>query len=131
MGAGAEALEFREAAASPFALLDGGCSSPSRAPDCGSGGSGFETRQPPHLFIGSDLLFGGDLGFFSRHRRMPHRGHSRLLPAGGCSEVRFRGEKKEGAIHAPVMRVSGLGLMAFRGHLKHPVVLTCLHNVAK
>ena len=31
----------------------------------------------------------------------------------------------------PVMRVSGLGLMAFRGHLKHPVVLTCLHNVAK
>ena len=28
--------------------LDGGCSSPGRAPDCGSGGSGFETRQPPH-----------------------------------------------------------------------------------
>ena len=31
-----------------LALLDGGCSSPGRAPDCGSGGSGFETRQPPH-----------------------------------------------------------------------------------
>ena len=36
------------AAGSLFALLDGGCSSPGRAPDCGSGGSGFETRQPPH-----------------------------------------------------------------------------------
>ena len=32
-----------------LALLDGGCSSPGRAPDCGSGGSGFETRQPPHI----------------------------------------------------------------------------------
>ena len=37
------------AANSLLALLDGGCSSPGRAPDCGSGGSGFETRQPPHL----------------------------------------------------------------------------------
>ena len=37
------------AADSLLALLDGGCSSPGRAPDCGSGGSGFETRQPPHL----------------------------------------------------------------------------------
>ena len=36
------------AADSLLALLDGGCSSPGRAPDCGSGGSGFETRQPPH-----------------------------------------------------------------------------------
>ena len=27
--------------------------------------------------------------------------------------------KKEGAIHAPVRCVSGLGLMAFRGHPKH------------
>ena len=36
------------AAGSLLALLDGGCSSPGRAPDCGSGGSGFETRQPPH-----------------------------------------------------------------------------------
>jgi hypothetical protein len=35
-------------AGSLLALLDGGCSSPGRAPDCGSGGSGFETRQPPH-----------------------------------------------------------------------------------
>ena len=30
------------------------------------------------------------------------------------------GRKKEGAIHAPVRCVSGLGLMAFHGHLKHP-----------
>ena len=37
------------AADSLLALLDGGCSSPGRAPDCGSGGSGFETRQPPHI----------------------------------------------------------------------------------
>ena len=37
------------AAGSLLALLDGGCSSPGRAPDCGSGGSGFETRQPPHI----------------------------------------------------------------------------------
>ena len=29
------------------------------------------------------------------------------------------GTKKEGAIHAPVRCVSGLGLMAFRGHPKH------------
>ena len=35
-------------------------------------------------------------------------------------EVIFRRGKKEGAIHAPVRCVSGLGLMAFRGHLKHP-----------
>ena len=113
------------AAGSLFALLDGGCSSPGRAPDCGSGGSGFETRQPPHLFIGSDLLFslallfGGALGSFMRHRAMPHRRHTRRLPAGGCCEVRLRREKKEGAIHAPVRCVSGLGLMAFRGHPKH------------
>ena len=59
-------------------ILDGGCSSPGRAPDCGSGCSGFETRQPPHLFIGSGLLFslallfGDALGGFSRHRAMPH-----------------------------------------------------------
>jgi len=53
------------AAGSLFALLDGGCSSPGRAPDCGSGGSGFETRQPPHLFIGSDLLFSWALLFGS------------------------------------------------------------------
>ena len=114
------------AAGSLLALLDGGCSSPGRAPDCGSGGSGFETRQPPHLFIGSDLLFllallfGGAAGSFMRHRAMPHRRHTRRLPAGGCCEVRFRREKKEGAIHAPVRCVSGLGLMAFPGHLKHP-----------
>ena len=39
------------AADSLLALLDGGCSSPGRAPDCGSGGSGFETRQPPHTTL--------------------------------------------------------------------------------
>ena len=42
-------VNFRVSAAEALhALLDGGCSSPGRAPDCGSGGSGFETRQPPH-----------------------------------------------------------------------------------
>ena len=66
------------AAEALHALLDGGCSSPGRAPDCGSGGSGFETRQPPHLFIGNDLLFSlallfsGALGSFMRHRAMPY-----------------------------------------------------------
>ena len=45
-----EEVSLRVSAAdSLLALLDGGCSSPGRAPDCGSGGSGFETRQPPHL----------------------------------------------------------------------------------
>ena len=127
------------AAGSLFALLDGGCSSPGRAPDCGSGGSGFETRQPPHLFIGSHLLFlgsflwlfslallfGGALGSFMRHRAMPHgatlAGY-RLVGAVrmGLEERKLEERKKEGAIHAPVRCVSGLGLMAFRGHLKHP-----------
>ena len=88
------------AAGSLLALLDGGCSSPGRAPDCGSGGSGFETRQPPHLFIDSDLLFflallfDGALGGFRRHRAMPHRRQTRRLTAGGCCEVRFKREKK-------------------------------------
>ena len=45
-----EEVSLRVSAAySLLALLDGGCSSPGRAPDCGSGGSGFETRQPPHI----------------------------------------------------------------------------------
>ena len=39
-----------------LALLDGGCSSPGRAPDCGSGGSGFETRQPPHFTSDSSQI---------------------------------------------------------------------------
>ena len=30
-------------------LLSGGRSSSGRAPDCGSGGGGFETHRPPHL----------------------------------------------------------------------------------
>ena len=72
------------AAGSLFALLDGGCSSPGRAPDCGSGGSGFETRQPPHLFIGSDLLFSWALFF------------------GGALEVSVGIEPCLMALHAPV-----------------------------
>ena len=117
------------AAGSLFALLDGGCSSPGRAPDCGSGGSGFETRQPPHLFIGSDLLLSLTLLLgtflwwcfrsFSRHRAMP-RGAT-LAGSGRWGAVRLglKESQKEGAIHAPVRCVSGLGLMAFRGHPKH------------
>ena len=35
---------------SPF---NGGRSSPGRAPDCDSGGSGFETRRPPHFSTSS------------------------------------------------------------------------------
>ena len=114
------------AAGSLFALLDGGCSSPGRAPDCGSGGSGFETRQPPHLFNGSDLLFssallfGGALGDFSRHRALPHGATLAGYRLVGAVRLGLEERKKEGAIHAPVRCVSGLGLMAFRGHLKHP-----------
>ena len=47
------------AAESLLALLDGGCSSPGRAPDCGSGGSGFETRQPPHYSLVMTITYGG------------------------------------------------------------------------
>ena len=92
------------AAGSLFALLDGGCSSPGRAPDCGSGGSGFETRQPPHLFIGSDLLLSLALLLgtflwwcfrsFSRHRAMPRGATLAGYRQVGCCEVRFERETK-------------------------------------
>ena len=50
-----------------------GCSSVGRAPDCGSGGRGIETRQPPHgsvvqLVSASDCL-SEDRGFESRQSR--------------------------------------------------------------
>ena len=43
-------------------VLRGGCSSVGRAPDCGSGGRGFNPRHPPHKSgrgaIGSALALG-------------------------------------------------------------------------
>ena len=52
-----------------FALLDGGCSSPSRAPGCGSGVSGFETRQPSNCTSHTyqDLDHKGAGPFAGRH----------------------------------------------------------------
>ena len=61
-----------------LALLDGGCSSPGRAPDCGSGGSGFETRQPPHskfcIFNEHEMGCRRVLATLAHHLSASHRG---------------------------------------------------------
>ena len=40
-------------------LSNGGRSSVGRAPDCGSGGRGFEPHRPPHFFTGFRVGAGG------------------------------------------------------------------------
>ena len=66
------------AVVSLLALLDGGCSSPGRAPDCGSGGSGFETRQPPHfkfcIFNEHEMGCRRVLAALAHHLSASHRG---------------------------------------------------------
>lgn len=37
--------------------IHGGCSSVGRAPDCGSGGRGFETHHPPQKFKKGQIAF--------------------------------------------------------------------------
>ena len=39
----------------PTSLTNGGCSSIGRAPDCGSGRCGFESRQSPQLYPPKDI----------------------------------------------------------------------------
>ena len=53
-----------------------------------------------------------------RHRAMPHGAPLAGYRLVGVVGYSLEERKKEGAIHAPVRCVSGLGLMAFRGHLK-------------
>ena len=105
------------AAGSLLALLDGGCSSPGRAPDCGSGGSGFETRQPPHPFCAqvAEPCLVEALRAICLLTAV-----SQILPgaflSGGGRATSFTGRKKKGAFHAPKVGVSGLGCLAVLGH---------------
>ena len=72
------------------------------------------------LLFSLALLFSGALGSFMRHRAMPYGATLAGYRLVGAVRLGPEERKKEGAIHAPVRCVSGLGLMAFRGHLKHP-----------
>lgn len=47
-----------------FVFIYGECSSVGRAPDCGSGGRGFDPHHSPHFFFTFSLMF-STLGFFS------------------------------------------------------------------
>ena len=81
---------------------DGGCSSPGRAPDCGSGGSGFETRQPPHPFCAqvAKPRLGEALRVICLLTAL-----SQILPSATClalvTLITSQGAKRRGAIHAP------------------------------